>query len=105
MGDKVNPKAYPLADNLLALQLLDLVQQPTNYKQLKRGAIRPAYFRDKFGVDVRARFAEVWRSLADDGYLAGNDETRVALTREGLLRVDMLLSRFFLTQKVGVRYT
>ena len=73
--------------------------------QLKRGAIRPAYFRDKFGVDVRARFAEVWRSLADDGYLAGNDETRVALTREGLLRVDMLLSRFFLPQHVGVRYT
>jgi coproporphyrinogen III oxidase-like Fe-S oxidoreductase len=73
--------------------------------QLKRGAIRPAYFRDKFGVDVRARFAPVWRSLADDGYLAGNDADRVALTREGLLRVDMLLSRFFLPQHVGVRYT
>jgi coproporphyrinogen III oxidase-like Fe-S oxidoreductase len=73
--------------------------------QLKRGAIRPAYFRDKFGVDVRARFAPVWRSLADDSYLAGNDAERVALTREGLLRVDMLLSRFFLPQHVGVRYT
>jgi oxygen-independent coproporphyrinogen-3 oxidase len=73
--------------------------------QLKRGAIRPAYFRDKFGVDVRARFADVWRSLADDGYLAGNEPDRVALTREGLLRVDMLLGRFFLPQHVGVRYT
>jgi U4/U6 small nuclear ribonucleoprotein SNU13 len=38
MGDKVNPKAYPLADNQLSIQLLDLVQQATNYKQLKRGA-------------------------------------------------------------------
>jgi oxygen-independent coproporphyrinogen-3 oxidase len=73
--------------------------------QLKRGAIRPAYFRDKFGVDVRTRFADVWRSLSDDGYLAGNDAQRVALTREGLLRVDMLLSRLFLPQHVGVRYT
>ena len=73
--------------------------------QLKRGAIRPAYFRDKFGVDVRARFAGIWRSLGDDGFLAGNDTERVALNREGLLRVDMLLSRFFLPQHVGVRYT
>jgi oxygen-independent coproporphyrinogen III oxidase len=73
--------------------------------QLKRGAIRPGYFRDKFGVDVRSRFADVWRSLADDGYLDVNDADRIALTREGLLRVDMLLSRFFLPQHVGVRYT
>jgi coproporphyrinogen III oxidase-like Fe-S oxidoreductase len=73
--------------------------------QLKRGSIRPPYFRDKFGADVRARFADVWRSLANDGYLAANEPDRVALTREGLLRVDMLLSRFFLPQHVGVRYT
>ena len=73
--------------------------------QLKRGAIRPGYFGDKFGVDVRSRFADVWRSLADDGYLDVNDADRIALTREGLLRVDMLLSRFFLPQHVGVRYT
>merc|ERR1712093_116284 len=38
MGDKVNPQGYPLADNQLSIQLLDLVQQATNYKQLKRGA-------------------------------------------------------------------
>ena len=73
--------------------------------QLKRGAIRPGYFGDKFGVDVRSRFADVWRSLADDGYLDVNDADRIVLTREGLLRVDMLLSRFFLPQHVGVRYT
>jgi len=35
---KVNPKAFPLADANLTVQLLDLVQQATNYKQLKKGA-------------------------------------------------------------------
>ncbi|KAH8915990.1 L30e-like protein [Atractiella rhizophila] len=35
---EVNPKAYPLADAALTNQILDLVQQASNYKQLKRGA-------------------------------------------------------------------
>lgn len=38
MSDEVNPKAYPLADPVLTKQILDLVQQATNYKQLKKGA-------------------------------------------------------------------
>ena len=37
-GDDVNPKAYPLADAQLTVQILDLVQQAANYKQLKKGA-------------------------------------------------------------------
>ncbi|RDD40655.1 NHP2-like protein 1 [Trichoplax sp. H2] len=36
--DKVNPKAYPLADQQLTIKILDLVQQAVNYKQLKKGA-------------------------------------------------------------------
>ena len=36
--DKVNPKAYPLADADLSVQIMDLVQQAANYKQLKKGA-------------------------------------------------------------------
>ncbi|GMI07801.1 hypothetical protein TrLO_g11565 [Triparma laevis f. longispina] len=31
-------KAYPLADSEMTIGLLDLVQQATNYKQLKKGA-------------------------------------------------------------------
>jgi oxygen-independent coproporphyrinogen-3 oxidase len=73
--------------------------------QLKRGAIRPSYFAAKFGVDVRERFDDVWRSLADDGYLAPAQPDRIGLTRAGLLRVDMLLHRFFLPQHRNVRYT
>ena len=34
----VNPKAFPLADDDLSVTILDLVQQATNYKQLKKGA-------------------------------------------------------------------
>jgi oxygen-independent coproporphyrinogen-3 oxidase len=73
--------------------------------QLKRGAIRPSYFEAKFGADVRARFDDVWRSLDADGFLAPAAPDRIALTRAGLLRVDMLLPRFFLPQHRNVRYT
>lgn len=34
----VNPKAYPLADPQLTVTILDLLQQASNYKQLKKGA-------------------------------------------------------------------
>lgn len=33
-----NPKAYPLADAELSGKILDLVQQASHYKQLKKGA-------------------------------------------------------------------
>lgn len=35
---ETNPKAYPLADAQLTITILDLVQQASNYKQLKKGA-------------------------------------------------------------------
>jgi len=35
---EVNPKAYPLADAQLTVKILNLVQQATNYKQLRKGA-------------------------------------------------------------------
>jgi oxygen-independent coproporphyrinogen-3 oxidase len=73
--------------------------------QLKRGSIRPAYFQDKYGVDVLARFREPVASIAADGYLVEASPERVALTREGLLRADVLLRRFFLPQHAGIRYT
>lgn len=34
----MNPKAYPLADPQLTVTILDLIQQASNYKQLKKGA-------------------------------------------------------------------
>ena len=35
---KVNSKAFPLADAKLTVNILNLVQQANNYKQLKKGA-------------------------------------------------------------------
>ena len=34
----VNPKAFPLADTSLSNKILDLIQQASHYKQLKKGA-------------------------------------------------------------------
>jgi oxygen-independent coproporphyrinogen III oxidase len=73
--------------------------------QLKRGSVRPAYFATKYGVDVLSRFAGPINSIRDDGYLADANGDRIALTREGLLRVDVLLPRFFLPEHSGIRYT
>jgi oxygen-independent coproporphyrinogen-3 oxidase len=73
--------------------------------QLKRGSLRPAYFRDKYDTQVLERFSAQLKSLDDEGYLDRVNEEVVALSREGLLRVDSLLPRFFLPQHTGIRYT
>jgi len=38
MADKADKKAWPLADATLTNSILDLVQQATSYKQIKKGA-------------------------------------------------------------------
>ena len=38
MPEEVNPKAYPLPDQALTAKILNLVQQASNYKQLRKGA-------------------------------------------------------------------
>jgi oxygen-independent coproporphyrinogen-3 oxidase len=72
--------------------------------QLKLGAVRPAYFADKYGVDVLARFREQLSRLADAKLLTAARD-RITLSREGLLRVDSMLPQFFLPQHQGLRYT
>jgi oxygen-independent coproporphyrinogen-3 oxidase len=73
--------------------------------QLKRGSIRPAYFQDKYKVDVLRRFPSQLAALRAEGFLASSTTDLVKLSREGLLRVDSLLPRFFLPEHMGVRYT
>jgi oxygen-independent coproporphyrinogen-3 oxidase len=73
--------------------------------QLKRGSVRPRDFTRKYGVDLLDRFAPALSSLASEGWLATRTPERIALTREGLLRVDALLPRFFLPEHAGIRYT
>ena len=73
--------------------------------QLKRGSIRPAYFKNKYHIDVQSRFAKPFATLNDDGYLAASSPDIVQLSRDGLLRVDSLLPRFFLPAHTEIRYT
>src|SRR5712691_5140353 len=73
--------------------------------QFKLGSVRPAYFRDKYGVEILQRFRGELTSLVDEGYLKEASDQIVSLTRQGLLRVDTLLPRFFMPEHVGIRYT
>jgi oxygen-independent coproporphyrinogen-3 oxidase len=74
--------------------------------QLKRGYLNLRYFRDKFGIDVRERWADAWAGYEQDGLCMIDEATdRIELTREGLLQVDSLLPAFFEPQFQGVRYT
>ena len=73
--------------------------------QLKLGSLKPAYFLDKYSVNILERFEEPFASLDVDGYLQTATEDLVTLTRDGLLRVDLLLRRFFLPEHADIRYT
>jgi oxygen-independent coproporphyrinogen III oxidase len=73
--------------------------------QLKRGSVRPIYFEQKYQTNPLERFAPQLASLLAEGVLAELTPDRIALTREGLLRVDSLLHRFFLPEHTGIRYT
>ena len=73
--------------------------------QLKLGSVKPTYFRNKYGVNILERFRDPLETLAAEGYLNAANDDIVALTRQGLLRVDVLLRRFFLPEHADVRYT
>jgi len=73
--------------------------------QLKRGTLAPPYFRDKYDVDVLRRFESQLDSLEAEGWLRERSREQIALSREALLRVDVLLHRFFLPKHSGIRYT
>jgi oxygen-independent coproporphyrinogen-3 oxidase len=64
--------------------------------QLKLGTIKPPYFEHKYGVNILERFADAVRVAGRRGLPEVGDENAVSLTRQGLLRVDVLLPRFFL---------
>jgi oxygen-independent coproporphyrinogen-3 oxidase len=72
--------------------------------QLKLGSLRPAYFQEKFGVNVRERFREPLQRLHDWGFLTENSSERISLNRQGLLQVDRLLHEFFLPEHRNARY-
>ena len=75
--------------------------------QLKWGRVDTAAFRRRFDIDLRDVFAEQLRGLEADGLLAApaeGEDPEVVLTREGLLRVDELMPRFYLPEHREARY-
>ena len=73
--------------------------------QLKLGRVRPKYFADKYGANILTQFERPLGTLADDGYVAEVNDELIALTPDGLLRVDALLPRVFQAKHAGIRYT
>jgi oxygen-independent coproporphyrinogen-3 oxidase len=77
--------------------------------QLKLGRLDLGYFTEKFGIDPQQALAEPLQSLVQEGWAdlspANGRPAQLRLTRDGLLRVDELLHRFFEPQFRGVRYT
>ena len=59
--------------------------------QLKKGSLGPPYFAEKYGVDVLERFASRSPRSRATAISPRADADRIALTRDGLLRVDVLL--------------
>jgi oxygen-independent coproporphyrinogen-3 oxidase len=72
--------------------------------QFKRGVLHPSYFARRYGVDVLQRFREPLAGLEAEGLVA-RDRDSLRLSRQALLRVDVLLHRFFLPEHANVRYT
>jgi oxygen-independent coproporphyrinogen III oxidase len=78
--------------------------------QMKTGRLEPAYFSNKFGIDIVERWRDQWNAYADEGWVhrldAGPEGPKpIQLTMDGLLRVDALLPAFFEPEFQGVRYT
>jgi oxygen-independent coproporphyrinogen-3 oxidase len=72
--------------------------------QLKTGRLDVAYYRRKFGADIREVFGDAFGRLEGEGFLSCTPQA-VELTRQGLLQADRLLPAFFEPQYRGKRYT
>ena len=72
--------------------------------QMKLGRVSQQYFRDKYRVNVGERFHQQFDDLQRRGLLTFQGDW-IVLDRQALLRVDTLLSAFFLPQHRQSRYT
>ncbi len=72
--------------------------------QLKLGRVSVDYFTGKFGVNVLERFSAQFAELSRRGLMSEHGGW-LALTREALLKIDVILHAFFLPQHQNARYT
>ena len=89
-------RALPMTDHQLLIREMIL--------QLKLGKIDAGYFQNKFGVQIAETFSSAFDSLRSEKIVTINDD-EISLSREGLLRVDSLLPRFFESEFQNIRYT
>ena len=71
--------------------------------QWKLGRVAPAYFLEKFGVDIKERFADILLEWKASGDLYEEDGD-LLLVRDALLRIDSMLHRFFLPHHQDAKY-
>ncbi len=93
--DRVNTGGLPLNRAYTTSQEERLIREFV--LQLKLGHLQPAYFQEKFGVDVKTKFAVGLAPLFENGVLY-KEGLEWKLTREALLRIDALLPAFFQPQ-------
>jgi oxygen-independent coproporphyrinogen III oxidase len=72
--------------------------------QLKLGRVSASYFSEKFSVDVMQRFDAQFTELKRRGLMSEQGGWLV-LSREALLKIDVILHAFFLPQHQNARYT
>lgn len=72
--------------------------------QLKLGRVSPAYFTEKFDVNIAERFDAQFAELRRRNLLTTQGDWLV-LNREALLKIDVILHAFFLPQHQNARYT
>lgn len=72
--------------------------------QLKTGKIEPAYFQNKFKVNILEEFADAFQKLESEGWLTVSPE-KVETTEAGLLQIDRHLPAFFEPEHITDRYT
>lgn len=72
--------------------------------QLKLGRLDPEYFQEKFQVDILKQFGPTFRRL-ESRQLLQMDGGRLQLTRDALLKVDLLLPEFYAPEHRNARYT
>lgn len=102
LGDLIDRNQLPLGRALRPTPRQLLIREMI--LQLKRGYLVPAYFRNKFGVDILSEWRDVFAAHAQQGMLTIGPE-KIELTRAGLLRADGLLPPFFESDMRQVRYT
>lgn len=72
--------------------------------QFKEGKLDPGYFLAKHGVSIETEFAAAFAALRQARLLQDKGDA-LALTREGLLKVDSLLQEFYEPEYQNTRYT